>query len=536
MPYTLNRTDQSVLLTLADGTKDDTKTSLTFIGKNFNNYGEAFNENFLKLLEHFASDIPPSAPILGQLWYDKSARILKVYQGPIETWRVVPTANNVVGTTNQISTVPTSSGVQLSLPQNIHNQATPTFRNLTLTENLVGAPPLTISSTALVTNLNADLLDGKQGSEYSDYTKLTNKPTLGTISSLSTVTLGTNTTGNYVKSITGENGVVIENGSGAGSEPKVRHAATSTIPPVVASGLSGYQFVKNISFKYDSYGHATETVITGGSESNSFKTLVPFNSIPTEGYTWVNENSEIGAENKRVVAGNPEETLEVFGGGAIDVKVDNAKKAILIEHTDTSTVQSTNNLNGNVIRNITVDGYGHITALTSIDLDQRYLPKTGGTLTGGLTLNADPTTNLGAATKQYVDSRNNIVGYAIFDATTGAIFNNLQKNVTITRFAAGGYRVNLNVGIQTGNIDYIPIVSVVGNNDVFDYSVETQNINLVAANINTQQSTYFDIRLTRTSGLRIVHAQDDVDTSTVFYRYFADGVSGDNYIRVIIVR
>jgi hypothetical protein len=52
-----------------------------------------------------------------------------------------------------------------------------------------------------------------------------------------------------------------------------------------------------------------------------------------------------------------------------------------------------------------VDGYGHITALTAVDLDQRYLPKAGGTLTGGLTLNADPTTNLGAATKQYVDTK-----------------------------------------------------------------------------------------------------------------------------------
>jgi hypothetical protein len=143
---------------------------------------------------------------------------------------------------------------------------------------------------------------------------------------------------------------------------------------------------------------------------------------------------------------------------------------------------------------------------------------------------------LGAATKQYVDSRNNIVGYAVFDATSGVIFNNLQKNVTVTRFAAGGYRINLNAGIQTGNIDYVPVVGAVGNTDIFDYSVETQNINLVAANINTQQSTYFDIRLTRTSGLRIIHNQDDIDTSTVFYRYFADGVSGDNLIRVIILR
>lgn len=38
------------------------------------------------------------------------------------------------------------------------------------------------------------------------------------------------------------------------------------------------------------------------------------------------------------------------------------------------------------------------------------LPKAGGTMTGSLTLNADPTANLGAATKQYVD--NSVPKYA----------------------------------------------------------------------------------------------------------------------------
>lgn len=36
--------------------------------------------------------------------------------------------------------------------------------------------------------------------------------------------------------------------------------------------------------------------------------------------------------------------------------------------------------------------------------DKNYLPKSGGTMTGNLILNANPTANLGAATKQYVDN------------------------------------------------------------------------------------------------------------------------------------
>lgn len=56
-------------------------TSLTLIGRNYPNYGTALNENFLHLLENFASPNSPSNPIEGQLWYDTSGsrKILKVY-------------------------------------------------------------------------------------------------------------------------------------------------------------------------------------------------------------------------------------------------------------------------------------------------------------------------------------------------------------------------------------------------------------------------------------------------------------------------
>ena len=44
------------------------------------------------------------------------------------------------------------------------------------------------------------------------------------------------------------------------------------------------------------------------------------------------------------------------------------------------------------------------TYLTQTSAQSIYLPVTGGTLTGALILAADPTTSLGAATKQYVDA------------------------------------------------------------------------------------------------------------------------------------
>ena len=70
MAYTINKTDGSILATVADGQVDEIKTDLTLIGKNYSGFGEALNENFVKLLENFAGTAVPTKPIRGQIWFD----------------------------------------------------------------------------------------------------------------------------------------------------------------------------------------------------------------------------------------------------------------------------------------------------------------------------------------------------------------------------------------------------------------------------------------------------------------------------------
>ncbi len=80
MAYTVNKTDGTILATVADGTIDTT-TDLTLIGKNYAGYGEFFNENLVKLLENFSNTSAPSSPVAGQMWWDKTNNLLKVYTG-----------------------------------------------------------------------------------------------------------------------------------------------------------------------------------------------------------------------------------------------------------------------------------------------------------------------------------------------------------------------------------------------------------------------------------------------------------------------
>jgi len=80
MSYTIYKTNGLQLLTLLDGTLDD-KYGVKLVGKNYINYGTAQNENFVYLLENFASDTAPLYPLAGQLWYNTTANTINCYDG-----------------------------------------------------------------------------------------------------------------------------------------------------------------------------------------------------------------------------------------------------------------------------------------------------------------------------------------------------------------------------------------------------------------------------------------------------------------------
>ena len=83
MPYSVNNTDSSLNFTVQDGAVDSTALSISLIGTNAENYADDLARNDVQLLENFASTSAPTAGtvLTGQLWYDKTDNVLRVYNG-----------------------------------------------------------------------------------------------------------------------------------------------------------------------------------------------------------------------------------------------------------------------------------------------------------------------------------------------------------------------------------------------------------------------------------------------------------------------
>lgn len=101
MAYTINKTDGTILATVADGQVDTLSSDLTLIGKNYSGFGEALNENLIKLLENFSSSSAPVHPVRGQIWFDVTELKLKVYNGngfvPVSSATIAGTRPTTLG-------------------------------------------------------------------------------------------------------------------------------------------------------------------------------------------------------------------------------------------------------------------------------------------------------------------------------------------------------------------------------------------------------------------------------------------------------
>jgi microcystin-dependent protein len=114
MSYLIRLYNNTLLTTVPDGQVDNT-TSLNLIGKNVSGFGQYQNDNFVWLLENFASDSEPVNKLQGQIWFDNKAGMLRPMAYDGNNWR--PLGVTLYSTTSTDATInPSGDPVSASQP------------------------------------------------------------------------------------------------------------------------------------------------------------------------------------------------------------------------------------------------------------------------------------------------------------------------------------------------------------------------------------------------------------------------------------
>ena len=83
MSYDITNTDGTLNYSVADNQVNTSQFSLALIGRNTANYGQYFAQNAIRHLENFAHNYAPTPGtiLIGQIWFDKSENLLRVWDG-----------------------------------------------------------------------------------------------------------------------------------------------------------------------------------------------------------------------------------------------------------------------------------------------------------------------------------------------------------------------------------------------------------------------------------------------------------------------
>lgn len=298
--------------------------------------------------------------------------------------------------------------------------------------------------------IDASTLDGQTPGYYLDYDNFTNIPTIGDGTLTVSGGTGLSGSGTFNANQTSNNTITLNNSDRGSSQAIFKNVAVSGETTINAdNNTDTLTFIEgsNIIIETDSTNKAV-TITATGTGSNDFVDSGSFDTLNGELTLTRTDNGTIvvdldgryllsdgTADNSLLLDGENgsyylnynnftntptigDGTLTVEGGngltgsGTFDANT-TTNNTITIDHSNTSSQSSVDNSGGTVVQDVTLDGFGHVTSLGSADLDSRYYTQStadstfvavsGDTMTGFLTLNDDPTNNLHAATKRYVD-------------------------------------------------------------------------------------------------------------------------------------
>lgn len=260
--------------------------------------------------------------------------------------------------------------------------------------------------------LDADLLDGNHASAFalSSHTHAASAITSGTFDLARIPATLTGKTAQYVTSTVVAGSGIDVSGSLSSGNVTVSHSDTSS---QVSVNNSGSTFIQDVTL--DTYGHVTALASVDAATALS-GTFVPV--------------------SRTITAGSG-----LTGGGDLSANR-------TISHDDTSSQASVNNSGTTIIQDVTLDGFGHVTALGSVDistaLDALYVNVTGDTMTGALTVPAIKNAVLSQPSQNAPDygmigyfDRNELV-YANCTGSVGVTVTGAYSSVTFPEYLVDG--------------------------------------------------------------------------------------------------
>jgi len=443
MAYEVNFTDGSVAKLVEDGITDSTY-SVKLVGKNSTAYGESFAENFIRLLEHSANNTAPANPIEGELWFNTNS-----------------VSVNSIG--------PNSIGVY----------------DGTKWKALGGA---TVQTTAPVTPMEGDLWYDSANNQLKAYDG----------SSWQIVGPGYN-------SVDGKNGPITET-----VEDTLGNSHVVTKIYAADEGSPGNTLVVATVSQDTEYTLAAGSQFTGftgtikpGVQLSSTISNAKFHGQATS-LAGFDENDFLKATANDTTTG----TLGVLNDSGITVGVD----------SDLTVQISTNDV---VIKNNTADGN------LTLGVNDGGTPTTVITINGATataTVNADPTANLGIATKQYVDT-------AETDAVTTANNYTDTEITSLIDSAGAGYQTLGDIETSVGSVSS---ASTSGLALKLDKSGGTMTGTLIldadpTSSLHAATKSYVD---TQTSAVTPAVGSNGYGTRTVSSSAPAGGNNGDIHYRI----
>lgn len=144
--YEITLTNGSVLgdvldAAVANNGTDTSLTSLALLRRGANAYADPISENFVHMLENFANAVAPAQPLTGQLWYDTSAKKIKVYDPTNSGFTSIDGTGLATGLVNAVT---------ISLTGNVTGSTVfDGTSNVSITADLeeMGSPPGAVAGT-----------------------------------------------------------------------------------------------------------------------------------------------------------------------------------------------------------------------------------------------------------------------------------------------------------------------------------------------------------------------------------------------------